>query len=424
MSEFLRAMGMTLVHTVSVMEPSDSGPKPKLNSTHLRTALILGGGVFGLTAAWELRNRGWNVTLLDQGAIPHPDAASTDINKVVRMDYASDLQYTEMGEAALEGWRTWNRRWQEEVYHEDGFLVMNSGPMRPGGFEHDSFELLSSRGHRLKKIDRDGLRCDYPEWNADRFGEGYFNRKGGWGASSRAVIHLKSEVLAAGATIVEGVPLSSPLKIEDRGIAKRATALDGRAWETDVVVMATGAWTPVLFPPLSQVMWATAQSVFHFKPADPMAYTAPRFPVWGADIGRTGWYGFPANDEGVVKVANHGPGRRVRADAPRVMPEGEEARFREFLKTTFPSLAEAPLAGSRVCLYGDTFDGHFWIDHDPARPGVVVAAGDSGHAFKFTPVLGGLIADVVERKPNPWAARFAWREPKSRDSEGARSSDF
>lgn len=106
------------------------------------------------------------------------------------------------------------------------------------------------------------------------------------------------------------------------------------------------------------------------------------------------------------------------------MPEGEEARFREFLKTTFPSLAEAPLAGSRVCLYGDTFDGHFWIDHDPARPGVVVAAGDSGHAFKFTPVLGGLIADVVERKPNPWAARFAWREPKSRDSEGARSSDF
>ena len=49
------------------------------------TALILGGGVFGLTSALELRSRGWQVTLLDAGVIPHPDAASTDINKVIRI---------------------------------------------------------------------------------------------------------------------------------------------------------------------------------------------------------------------------------------------------------------------------------------------------------------------------------------------------
>ena len=403
------------------MKPSDSGVTQEWDSSPTRTILILGGGVFGLTAAWELRNRGWKVTLLDQGPIPHPDAASTDINKVVRMDYGSDLQYTEMGEAALEGWRAWNQRWQEEVYHEDGFLVMNSETMRPGGFEHDSFELLSNRGHRLTRMDRDALRRAHPAWNADRYGEGYFNSQGGWGASSRAVVHLKADVVAAGVTVVEGVPLSSPLSIEDRDGIKRVTAMDGRAWEAQVVLIATGAWTPVLLPRLNEVMWATAQPVFHFRPADPARFRPPEFPVWGADIGRTGWYGFPANEEGIVKVANHGPGRRVRADAPRVMPEGEEARFRTFLQTTFPSLAEAPLAGSRVCLYCDTFDGHFWIDHDPDQSGVVVAAGDSGHAFKFTPILGGLIADVVERNPNPWAERFRWREPSGQGGEGARA---
>jgi glycine/D-amino acid oxidase-like deaminating enzyme len=74
-----------------------------------------------------------------------------------------------------------------------------------------------------------------------------------------------------------------------------------------------------------------------------------------------------------------------------------------------------------VCLYCDTFDGAFWIDHDPEHSGLVVAAGDSGHAFKFTPVLGGLIADVVEGKPNAWSARYRWRELNAVSGDGARA---
>jgi glycine/D-amino acid oxidase-like deaminating enzyme len=72
-------------------------------------------------------------------------------------------------------------------------------------------------------------------------------------------------------------------------------------------------------------------------------------------------------------------------------------------------------------LYCDTFDGDFWIDRDPDRPGLVVAAGDSGHAFKFAPILGSLLADVVEGRPNGWAPRFAWRERLVDSREAARA---
>jgi sarcosine oxidase / L-pipecolate oxidase len=64
---------------------------------------------------------------------------------------------------------------------------------------------------------------------------------------------------------------------------------------------------------------------------------------------------------------------------------------------------------TRICLYCDSRDGHFWIARDLDRPRVVVAAGDSGHGFKFAPVLGPLIADVVEGRPDPLQPRFAWR---------------
>lgn len=380
--------------------------------------LILGGGCFGLTAALELHARGWKVTLIDQGPLPHPDAASTDISKVVRMDYGFDEQHALMGERSIEGWREWNARWGEELYHECGFLIMSRGPMQPGGFEHDSHGLLSGRGHALQRTSSEVLRERHPAWNHALYADGYLNPAGGWVESGRVIARLAAEARAKGIEVVENV--SGPRPWFD-GARCAGIESSQQRWSADVVLVAAGAWTPTLLPHLQRFMQATAQSVFHFKPHDPKPFTPPQFPVWGADIGNTGWYGFPANAEGLVKVANHGAGRPVDANDPRFIPEGEEARFRHFLRGTFPSLADAPVAATRVCLYCDTFDGAFWIDHDPDHAGLVVAAGDSGHAFKFTPVMGALIADVVEKKANPWKGRYAWREPSAHVADGARA---
>ena len=117
-------------------------------------------------------------------------------------------------------------------------------------------------------------------------------------------------------------------------------------------------------------------------------------------------------------MANHGPGIRVHADAERVTGSQEEANCREFLAQSLPSLASLPLHGSKMCLYCDTWDGDFWISRDPEQDGLVVATGGSGHAFKFAPVLGGLIADALEGTKNSYSERFAWRslgEIKSED---------
>jgi glycine/D-amino acid oxidase-like deaminating enzyme len=60
-------------------------------------------------------------------------------------------------------------------------------------------------------------------------------------------------------------------------------------------------------------------------------------------------------------------------------------------------------------LYCDTHDGDFWIAPDPERRGLVIATGDSGHGFKFAPLLGEIVADAVEGKSNPLLERFRWR---------------
>src|SRR5262245_2512006 len=103
-------------------------------------AVVVGAGIFGVTAALALRSRGDRVTLVAPGPIPHPLAESTDISKIVRLDYGSDEVYTAMMEEALEGWRRWNAAWPTRLFHETGVLFMTRRPMAPGGFEHDSYE--------------------------------------------------------------------------------------------------------------------------------------------------------------------------------------------------------------------------------------------------------------------------------------------
>lgn len=385
-----------------------------------RSILIVGAGEFGLTAALELRRRGWAVTVIDPGPIPRDTAASTDISKVVRMDYGTDDQHTALGEAAITGWHLWNQQWGETLYHEDGFLVLASEAMRPGGFEYESFEKLVARGHKLERLDPDGLRERFPAWPAEKYCDGYFNPRGGWAESGKVIAQLARAATRNSIAVREGTSLSRLLESGSRVTGILTTA--GEEVRAEFVLVAAGSWTTTFLPHLDKFMWATGQSVVHLNVREPREWQAPRFPVWAADIARTGWYGFPALDDGRLKVANHGPGRRVHPDEPRVVLESDIARFRKFLRESLPAQADAPIASTRLCLYCDTFDGNFWIDHDPARPGLIVAAGDSGHAFKFAPVLGGLIADVVERKPNPFLARYAWREPKTKVSESARAT--
>jgi len=100
----------------------------------------------------------------------------------------------------------------------------------------------------------------------------------------------------------------------------------------------------------------------------------------------------------------------------RAVTSEEEENLRGFLSWAFPALVNAPIVHMRVCMYCETHDGNFWIAPDPEREGLVIAAGDCGHGFKFAPVLGEIIADAVEQKSNPILEKFRWRPEVSAGS--------
>ena len=188
--------------------------------------------------------------------------------------------------------------------------------------------------------------------------------------------------------------------------------------------MAVGAWIPYALPFTRNFLRASGQPVFHLKPDKPELFTPEHFPIFGADISTTGYYGFPLNRGGAVKIANHGPGREMSPDSPeRAVTKEDESKMRQFLSDSFPALANSPIVSTRICFYCDTHDGNFWIAPDPDRPGLVIAAGDCGHGFKFAPVLGEIVADAVEGKSNPLLEKFRWR-PEVKAGETKEAARF
>jgi sarcosine oxidase len=380
-------------------------------------ALVVGAGVFGAATALELRLRGWSVTLVDPGPLPHEAASSTDVSKVIRMDYGSDPFYLELAERSLEGWDRWNRDWPRPLYHESGFLILARGGMRPGGFEYESRLLLADRGHETARLSAPLLRERWPAWSPDAYSDGYFNPRGGWAESAAVVSRLLEIGLAAG---VRHEAMAVARVVSEGSTVCGVEAENGERLSADRVVVAAGAWTPSLLPGLGAVLRSTGQPVLHFQVDRPEDFSGTRFPAWAADIANSGWYGFPSLPDGRVKIGHHGPGSAAHPDQRGAVGEAHERRTRDFLREAIPSLADAPIACRRVCMYCDSFDGDLFIGRDPDREGLIVAAGGSGHGFKFAPVLGGLIADVSEGEDPPWASRLGWRDPGPEDAEEAR----
>jgi glycine/D-amino acid oxidase-like deaminating enzyme len=389
-----------------------------------RNALVVGAGVFGAAAATELSRRGWRVRLLDPGPIPHPLAGSTDISKLVRADYGSDDDYTNLAAEALPIWREWNAAFGETLFHETGILALTGAPMEERPFERESFLRAERMGFRPERLDARAIAKRFPAFREGRFVDGYLNPVAGWTESGRVVCAMVRRAQAAGVELIEGARVAELLEIGSRigGVVLE----DGTRLTSDMVVAATGQWTPHLLPFTKPFFRSNGMPVWWLKPVDPAPFAEPKLVGFLADISQTGWYGFPVHPiERVVKIANHGEGREMHPESPeRVVTAEETARLREFLAGAMPALLDAPIVYTRVCLYCDTRDGHFWIDHDPEREGLVLATGGSGHGLKFAPVLGGIIADVVERKPNPWAWKFVWRtEGRAVNEEEARHKE-
>src|SRR5919205_1250173 len=106
---------------------------------------IVGAGIFGLAAALELRARGHDVTIFEQGETPNERASSTDVSKTIRRLYGANETYVELAERAGAQWRRWQDQLGEPFYTQTGQLEIVRG-FGPEDGMYQSWQFLTARG--------------------------------------------------------------------------------------------------------------------------------------------------------------------------------------------------------------------------------------------------------------------------------------
>ena len=138
------------------------------------------------------------------------------------------------------------------------------------------------------------------------------------------------------------------------------------------------------------------QVVGWFQPIEPKKYTPENFPVFNLLWKGERYYGFPVYSVPGVKIGRyHHLRQAVNPDTMDREPnQDDELVLREFLNQVFPSVAGSTLS-LETCIFTNTPDEQFLLDHYDGLDRIWVASGFSGHGFKFAAVIGEIMANLA-----------------------------
>ena len=361
---------------------------------------VVGAGVIGSATARALGARGASAVLLEQFDLGHARGSSHGATRIFRLAYP-DPSYVRMAVAADAGWAALQADAGEE-------LLVRTGGLDAGPGAAACAAALAACGVDHAWLDAGELRDRYPGLAVEPGERMLFQPGAGVSLAGRAVAALQRLARRDGVPARAGTPVRS---IEPRGdhVVLRTAGGDLAA---RVAVLAAGPWTAGLLPGVVTAaprLTATLQQVRYFAPRDRAAGRWPTLIEWAPD--GASWYVVPmAGDAPGVKVASHLPGRAVD---PRDGPFAEldpvlEQEAAQYVRRRLPGLDPAGLA-PETCLYTMTADEDFVLDREGP---VVVGGGCSGHAFKFAPLLGEMLADLALGTQTPVPReRFALRRP-------------
>ena len=355
--------------------------------------IVVGLGGMGSAAAYHLAARGQRVLGLDKFGPAHDQGSSHGGSRITRQSYFESPEYVPLLLRAYELFERLARDSGRDVITLTGGVMV--GPP-------DSLTVAGSRrsaeqwGLEHELLDAADLRKRFPTMSPQPGEVALYEAKAGFVRPEETVAAHLQVAAAAGAELRFAEPMTSWTATADGGV--RVDTASG-SYTAGQLVIAPGAWAPVLLADLGVSFAIERQVQYWFQPVGGVTpYQPANHPIYiWEDAAGTQVYGFPAIDgpDGGAKIAFF---RRGVATTPEtidreVHPDEIEA-MAAAAGSHFPTLPGAFLR-AKTCMYSNTPDEHFVIARHPAHEAVTVAAGFSGHGFKFVTVVGEILAELA-----------------------------
>ena len=362
--------------------------------------IVIGGGTMGTAAAWALAERGVRALVIEQFGHVHSLGSHSGKTRIIRHAYAESPDYVPLVGRAEELWLRLQDEQSTQLHVRTGGLDL----ARPG-FSQARHAREAAIVHHLPYEWLDGaeIRRRWPAWTIDDAWEACYSPQTGFLLVEPALRALASGARAGGAVIQENEPVKD-WRVERASVVVETAR---ESYAADRLIVTAGAWAGRLLAEIRLPLTVLRKTLWWLAVEDPAPFAVGSFPIFIAESAAGAIYGFPIAEGTAIKIANHSAGQPTDpAIVDRVAHDEEVGEILPFATSAFRGVAPE-IVERAVCLYTMTPDRDFVIDRHPEDPRVVIAAGFSGHGFKFAPAVGELLADLaVDPSARPWP-RFA-----------------
>ena len=360
-------------------------------------AIVLGVGGMGSAALYHLAGSGCRVLGLEQFGVPHRMGSSHGSTRIFRMAYSEGNAYVPLLRSALECWRGLERATGKSILELRGGLDI--GPEGSWVVEGSRKSCLE-HSLRFEELDGSDVGRRFPGYRLPPGMGAIFQPDGGY-------MHCEVAVSAhAEAAVALGAQLRTGERVRDwsREGAGLRVRTDAGCYRAPRLVIAAGPWTGQVVPELQPSCRPQRQVLLWTDPRVPALFAPQVFPVFNMLTNSGRFYGIPAQGGDGFKIGKYYH-LEQEVDDPyeveRTCDPADEAVLRGAIEAYFPE-ADGPTRAMTTCLFTNSPDRRFILDRHPDEPGVFVAAGFSGHGFKFCSVVGKLMAQLCLDETPDW----------------------
>jgi len=359
--------------------------------------IVLGVGSMGSSTCYYLASRGQRVLGLEQFNIPHDQGSHAGQSRIIRKAYFEHPDYVPLLERAYENWKNLEHLTGKQVYYRTGLFYA-------GKPDHVLIKGVRESAERynltVESLSAHEVKNRFPQFQIPNGYDILFEPDAGFVTPEKAVSLLAEEAIRMGAEIHTNEKVNSWAK-EGETIS---VVTDKSTYTCKKLVITAGPWAGKMIPGLSRHLTVTRQVIAWVNPEDVKSFELGKFPCWLIDDDKENgmYYGFPMlpverfGAPTGLKVALHYPGLPSNPDVVDRNPSAQDERIvvnglNKFLPGGYLSTHVL-----KTCLYTNTVDENFVIDFLPGYDQqVMIAAGFSGHGFKFVSVVGEIMADLT-----------------------------
>ncbi|WP_412497526.1 N-methyl-L-tryptophan oxidase [Vibrio furnissii] len=353
--------------------------------------VVVGAGSMGMAAGYFLAKQGKKVLMMDAFDPPHHHASHHGETRIIRHAYGEGEKYVPL---ALRAQALW-----EALQAESGqTLFLKTGVLNMGEASSPFIQMIiaSAKQYQLpiEVLTAAEIHQRFPGITLPDNYIGCFESTSGVLRCEDCISAYRQLALAHGAELLTYHPLDE-IEVQDHGVTLRSGET---VIVADKVIVSAGAWATKLMSALDFTLpMQPNRKTFAWFEADEALYGEGLFPAFSFDSPQGMYYGFPSIDGAGLKVGRHDGGEAQDPDTP-IAPFDtvvDSVDLERFLATVMPQTSS--LMYGKTCLYSMTADEHFIIDTLPKHDNIIIAAGFSGHGFKFASVIGEILSDLAVR---------------------------